>query len=242
MKRLNLLVSALIFLFCTAAQAAEITVFANESMPQCGLVDGKPAGMAVDILNAVTAEGGPTFKYDFSQPWARAQVAVHETAGATIIPLTRTTEREASHKWIGNLFDNPTRLFTLGRADGPIKTIDEAKGMSIGVMRGSSVEQSLKQLGFTHIEAVQNDELAAKMLAAGRIDAWAGAEYVQRYLFAKAGGDSSKLQQGPLLGQTSQIYIAGDVKYPDADAKAITDGVEKLRSSGKLAAILKKYQ
>jgi polar amino acid transport system substrate-binding protein len=240
-KKLSAVVSVLFILCGTAAQASEITVFANESMPQSGMVDGKATGMAVDILNAVTAEGGPTFKFDFSQPWARAQAAVHETAGSAIIPLTRTPEREPNYKWIANLFDNPNRLFSAGRP-APIKTLDEAKGMSVGVMRGSSVEQVLKQLGFTHIEVVANDELAAKMLAAEHIDAWAGAESVQRYLFSKAGGDSTKLQPGPLLGEPPQIYIAGDTKFPDADAKAIADGVEKLRSSGKLAAILKKYQ
>ena len=241
MKISSLVVSALIFLSCTTANAREITVLANESMPQSGLVDGKATGMAVDILNAVTADGGPSFKFDFSQPWARELVAVHETQGVAIIPLTRTPEREANFKWIANLFDNPGRLFSVGRA-APIKTLDEAKNLSVAIMRGSSFEGWLKQNGFTHIEPVQNDELIAKMLAAGRIDAWAGAEYVQRYLYAKTGGDSSKLQQGPLLGEATQIYIAGDANFPEADAKAIADGVAKLRSSGKLAEIMKKYQ
>lgn len=241
MKIGGLVLSALIFLSCGAAEASEITVLANESMPQSGTVDGKPAGMAVEILNAVTAEGGPSFKFDFSQPWARALVAVHETPGVVIIPLTRTAEREANFKWIANLFDNPGRLFSVGRA-APIKSLDEAKGLTVGIMRGSSFEASLKQLGFTHIEVVQNDELIAKMLSVGHLDAWAGAEYVQRYLFTKVGGDASKLQQGPLLGEPPQIFIAGDVKFPEADAKAIADGIAKLRANGKLDAIIKKYR
>jgi polar amino acid transport system substrate-binding protein len=241
MKILRLVTSALIFLSFTVAHANEITVLANESMPQSGVADGKPTGIAVDILNAVTAEGGPTFKFDFSQPWARALVAVHETPGVLIIPLTRTPEREANFKWVAALFDNTGRLFSVGRA-APIKTLDEAKDLTVGIMRGSAFEKALKQLGFSHLEAAQNDELNAKMLAAGHIDAWAGSELVQRYLFAKTGGDSSKLQQGPLLGDPPQIYVAGDKNFPEADAKAIADSVDKLRSSGKLDAILKKYR
>jgi ABC-type amino acid transport substrate-binding protein len=240
MKTLGLLLSVFVALSCSSVQAKEITVLANESMPQCGVVDGKPTGMAVDILNAVTAEGGPTFKFDFSQPWARALVSVHETPGVAIIPLTRTAERESSFKWIADLFGNPGRLVSVGPK--PIASLDEAKGLTVGIMRGSSFESSLRQLGFSKLEVVQNDETAAKILAAGRIDAWAGAEYVQRYLFTKTGGDSSKLQMGPLLGTPPQIFIAGDVNFPDADAKAIADGVAKLRASGKLDAIMKKYQ
>jgi ABC-type amino acid transport substrate-binding protein len=114
--------------------------------------------------------------------------------------------------------------------------------LTIGVMRGSSFEQGLKDLGFTNVQAFPNDEFCSKMLAAGRIDGWAGAEIVQRYLFTKTGGDSSKLQQGPLLGSVPKIFVAGDVKFADADAKAIADAMEKLRSSGKLEAIMKKYQ
>jgi polar amino acid transport system substrate-binding protein len=240
MKPSSAVLAALIVLGSAAAHGGEILVFANDSMPQCGLVNNKPAGLAVDILNAVTAEGGPTFKFDFSQPWARAQVAVHETPGTMIIPLTRNPEREAHYKWVARLFDNGSRLFSVGRP-APIKTLAEAKGLGVGIMRGSVFEQTLTKAGFTHLVAVPKDELAAKMLADGKVEAWAGSELVQRYLFAKIGQDPAKLQAGPSLGETSQIFIAGDLRFPDADAKAVSDGVEKLRRNGKLDAILKRY-
>jgi ABC-type amino acid transport substrate-binding protein len=218
----------------------EILVFANESMPQCGMVDHKPAGLAIEILNAVTAEGGPSFKYDFSQPWARAQAAVHDNPGTLIIPLTRNAERESKYKWVARLFDNGAHLVSVGRP-APIQSIDEAKGLGVGIMRGSIFEGYLGKAGLTQLVIVPKDELIAKMLVEGKVDAWAGADLVTHYLFGKIGQNPSRLQQGPQLGEAGQIYIAGDVNLPEADAKAIADGIEKLRHNGKLEAILKRY-
>jgi methyl-accepting chemotaxis protein len=218
----------------------EILVFANESMPQCGMVDHKPAGLAVEILNAVTAEGGPSFKFDFSQPWARAQAAVHDNPGTLIIPLTRNSEREPNHKWVARLFDNGAHLVSLGRP-APIKSIDEAKGLGVGIMRGSIFEDYLGKSRFTNMVVAPKDELIANMLVQGKVDAWAAADLVIHYLFSKIGQNPANLQRGPQLGEAGQIYLAGDVHFPEADARAIADAMEKLRHNGKLEAILKRY-
>src|SRR4051794_34717540 len=103
MKRACLLFAVSLGWGMASATASEVTVLGNDSMPYCGLLNGKPAGMAVDILNTVTRNGGPTFKFDFSAPWSRSQVLVHEQPGTAIIPLTRTSEREPKYKWIAEL-------------------------------------------------------------------------------------------------------------------------------------------
>ncbi|MDR3672324.1 MAG: methyl-accepting chemotaxis protein [Holophaga sp.] len=218
----------------------EILVFANESMPQCGMVDHKATGLAIEILNAVTAEGGPAFHYDFSQPWARAQAAVHDNPGTLIIPLTRNAEREPRYKWVARLFDNGAHLASLARP-APIPSMDEAKGLAVGIMRGSIFEDYLGKAHFTNRVVAPKDELIAHMLVEGKVDAWAGADLVMHYLFSKIGQNPAKLQQGPQLGEAGQIFIAGDVHFPEAEAKAIADGIEKLRHNGKLDAILKRY-
>jgi polar amino acid transport system substrate-binding protein len=223
-----------------AAGPVTITVLANESMPQSGLVQGKPAGMAVDILNAVTTQGGPAFRFDFSRPWARALREVHERPDLAIIPLSRAPEREADFRWIAELFENDGRLLSLKRA-APIRSLDEARDLHIGVLRGSVFEPWLRQHGFTHVEAQTDDAFNVRKLKAGHIDAWAGSESVQRYLFASTGGDPAQLQQGPRLGKPPEIYIAGDRRFPEAEARAIAEGVAKLRRSGRLAAILRSY-
>jgi polar amino acid transport system substrate-binding protein len=232
--------SAWVALALPAAGPRTITVLANESMPQSGLVEGQPAGMAVDLLNAVTAQGGPAFRFDFSRPWIRALRDIHARPDLAIIPLTRAPEREADFRWIAELFENDGRLLSLQRA-APIRSMDEARDLRVGVLRGSVFEPWLRQHGFSHLEAETDDTFNARKLKAGHIDAWAGSESVLRYLFASTGGDPAQLQRGPRLGRAPQIYIAGDRRFPEADARAIAEGVAKLRKSGRMAAILRKY-
>ncbi len=233
-------VGATVVLAGTAAEAAPIKVLGNESMPFDGMVDGKPAGMAVDILNAVTADGGPAFEFDLSLPWARAQAVVHEQPGTAIIPFTRTAEREPKYHWIAELFDYHCRLVTYGRP-APLRSIDEAKGLTITVPRGSPFIPMLTQLGMP-IEEGKDDTVNVHKLLAGHVGAWAVAEYVGQYLYVQAGGDPAAMQMGPTLGEASHIFIAADPSFPEADAKAIADGVARLRASGKLDAILAKYK
>ncbi|HWK45180.1 MAG TPA: transporter substrate-binding domain-containing protein [Stellaceae bacterium] len=225
----------------TGAQASEIKVLGNESMPFCGLVDGKPAGMAVEILNAATREGGPSFSFDFSAPWAREMVQIHETTTLAIIPFTRTPEREALHKWIAELYPYKGHLVTVGRAT-PLKSIEEAKDLDVGVLNGSALQPVVTKLEFTKLQTVANDEINARKISAGRLEAWVVSQYVDKYLYAKIGQDPAQLQYGPDLGSEYHIYIAADLAFPEADAKSIADAVARVRASGELDRILQKYR
>jgi len=235
------MVGTLLSLFTTIAQASDVKVLGNESMPYCGLVEGKPAGLAVDMLNAATREGAPRFEFDFTIPWTRAQLLVHEQPTLAIIPFTRTAEREKNYKWIADLFSFTNRVVTVGRAT-PLKTIEEAVDLETGILNGSAFVPIATELGFKKLRFVTTDLINAKKLAAGHLDAWIISQYQERYLYAQVGGDPAKLQMGPALGETRHIYIAADLKFPDAEAKAIYDAVERLRAKGELEKILQTYR
>ena len=241
MKLAYLLAFAVLAMAASVAQASEIKVLGNESMPFCGMVDGKPAGMAVEILSAATREGAPGFSYDFSAPWSRSQAQVHEQTTLAIIPFTRTPEREKQYRWIAELFPYQSRLVTVGRAS-PLTSIEEAKDLEVGVLNGSSAIPVLTQLGFTRLQTVANDDLNVRKFAAGRLGAWAVSQYVDAYLYAKAGKDPSQLQYGPGLGSEFHIYIAADPAFADVDAQSISDAVARIRASGELDRILQKYR
>ena len=241
MKIANFLAGMMLSLVATAGQASEVKVVGNESMPFCGMVDGKPAGMAVEILNAATKEGGPSFSFDFSAPWARSQVQIHEQTNLAIIPFTRTPEREAQHKWIAELYPYKGHLVTVGRPT-PLKTIEEAKDLEVGMLNGSALQAVVAKLGFSKVQTVANDEVNARKISAGHLGAWVVSQYVDKYLYTKIGQDPAQLQYGPDLGDEYHIYIAADLAFPDADAKSIADAVERVRASGELDKILQKYR
>lgn len=225
----------------TMAQASEVKVLGNESLPFCGMEDGKPTGMAVEILNAATREGGPSFSFDFSVPWTRAQAQVHEQTGLAIIPFTRNAEREAHYKWIAELFPYKVHLVTIGRP-AALKTIEEAKDLDVGVLNGSSALPLVTKYGFSKVQTVVNDDINVRKISAGHLGAWVVSQYVDRFLYAKIGGDPAKLQYGPDLGDEYHIYIAADVAFPNADAQSIADAIGRTRASGELDRILQKYR
>ena len=223
------------------AQASEVKVVGNESLPFCGMVDGKPAGMAVEILNAATREGGPSFSFDFSVPWSRAQAQVHEQTGLAIIPFTRNADRETHYKWIAELFPYKVHLVTVGRP-AALKTIEEAKDLDVGVLNGSSALPLVAQFGFSKVQTVATDDINARKMSAGHLGAWVVSQYVDRFLYAKIGDDPAKMQYGPDLGDVFHIYIAADPAFSSADAKSISDAIERVRASGELDRILLKYR
>lgn len=240
---IHALFGPLFALYASASQATEILVYGNDSMPFCGMENGQPAGMAVEILNAVTAAGGPKFRFDFSLPWTRAQMEVQSANNelVAIIPFTRTESRENKYRWITVLFEDNVRLVSVGRS-APLKTVDEAKELNVGILHGSAHEPKLKEMGFSRVEAVRNDEMNARKMHMGRLDAWLVSSFVDKYMYRKIGADPAVLQYGPLLGNSTQIYIAAAPGFPDEYAKAIADGVQRLRANGKLEQILNKYR
>jgi ABC-type amino acid transport substrate-binding protein len=241
MNFINICSGLVLCLVTAMAQASEVKVLGAESMPFCGAVDGRPAGMAVEILNAATREGGPGFSFDFAIPWPRAQAQIHEQTHLAIIPFTRTDEREANYKWIVELFPSRFHLVTVGRAES-LKNVDEARDLEVGVLNGSAVISTMTKLGFTKIQAVANDDINVRKISAGRLDAWVVSQYVGKYLSTKIGQDSSKLQYGAEVGDEVHVFIAADPAFPDSDAQSIRNGVERVRASGELLRILQKYR
>jgi hypothetical protein len=139
----------------SSLQAAEVLVYRNESMPWCGTVDGKDAGIAVDILNAITENGGPKFKF-ISVPWKRAQNLIHMNKGTALIPFTRTATREKNHTWVIKLVPNQIRLTSARKPTSQVSipstlTLANSKSLNIGIVRGSAIIPAMKEMGFTKL-------------------------------------------------------------------------------------------
>jgi len=135
--------------------ASEILVYRHETMPWCGTVDGRDAGVTVEILEQITLHGGPSFTYQ-SVPWKRAQIMVQKHKGTAIIPLTRTPTREALYSWIVPLVPNQIRLTFYNKSkknSALIKSLslEHASELSVGVLRASSVIPTLEKIGFANI-------------------------------------------------------------------------------------------
>ncbi len=225
--------------------ASEVLVYRNESMPWCGTVGGKDAGITIDILNAVTSNGGPKFKFK-SVLWHRAQTFVQQNKGTCIIPFTRTATREKNHTWIIKLVPNQVRLTTARNpiikvSIPPRLTLDNAKPLAIGIIRGSALIPHMKASGFVKLYEVGTAERLAKMLKAGHIQAMAESKGVDNYAWNQIGEKDDELIVGPNVGEIKYIYLAAALNFPPEITENIRNAMSKVRESGALEAILNKW-
>jgi len=229
----GLLLVVVYFLFAVELKASEVLVLGNESMPFCGLVDGKPAGLVVDLLEQVTKHGGPKFNYELGLPWKRAQLMVAQSGHTptVIVPITRTKSRENNYLWIQELLTHEIYIHTYDRPS-PLRTIEEARKFPVNVILGSSIIPTLKTIGFKRLKERTNALLMATMLADKAITAVAESRIVHRYYWSIAGRHLNEIQLGPKVGNSYTIYIAGNKTFPQDIAEQIKQAFARALLSG----------
>ena len=246
MKRLMCLVFVIGMLWVGIVHASDVVVvLAHEFMPFNGLVTAKDgskqaAGMTFDILEESVKYGAPQFVHKYGLPWKRAQFMLYQAGDSptATVPFTRTPKRETSYTWIAELFPYDFRLATYKRRT--TLTIEEAKSLEIGIVRGSANIPFLRQLGVANIQEVTSPLQNAQKLAVGRIDAIATGQYIDTYYWRKIGMEVKDLQFTPL--EKRHIYIAGNLKFPSDIARRIHNAVRLMRENGTLQDILARWE
>lgn len=69
-----------LLLAASLVSAETIEVYALEAMPYCGSEQGRASGLAVEILQAASRYGAPSFHFRFDVPWLRAQELIQRRA------------------------------------------------------------------------------------------------------------------------------------------------------------------
>ncbi|PTN33913.1 ABC transporter substrate-binding protein [Desulfonatronum sp. SC1] len=223
--------------------AGEVLVYGLNAMPFCGVVDGKPVGIAVEILNEATNYGAPVFVFDMNVPWTRAQMQLQQPGNEmhAIIPFSRTTQREENFKWIGELIRTQYHIYSYGRPE-PIKTMEEAQQLAVGVVRAHAIIPILERAGITNLDMAHDAEINALKLQAGRFDTIADSDFIALYNWKKIGQDTRELLVGPAIGEYTRVYIAASLNFPDEIAKRIADALEKMHSDGKMQEIINRWR
>lgn len=169
-------------------------------------------------------------------PNARALHDVPLLSNTLIVPLARLKEREADYTWIARIVTVERAFFSAGKK---VQSFAEAKKQfkMIGVERGSAAGSILRAHGFPadRLVDIPLDAVAAKMLRAGRIDAWLG--------IIHAGDESHPdLVKSPVPGASTEQYLACS-KACDADlVKKLADAVKAMEADGTIGRIEGSYR
>jgi polar amino acid transport system substrate-binding protein len=241
---LSTLLLSILLLCAITARAEVVEVYALEAMPYCGSAQGRPDGLAVEILQAASRQGGPEFRFRFDVPWLRAQELIQRPGNelSAIIPFSRTAPRETQYRWLAELFLTQSRFYSYQRP-APLASMDEAKSVKIGVVRGHALIKVLQNAGIEQQDTGATDAgNNVRKLFYRRFDTIADSDLIVRYHWKNSGYPADALQEGAAIGPPTGVYLAAGLNFPEQTAQRIQQAMDRLQSSGELAHILARWQ
>lgn len=225
------------------AKAETVEVYALQAMPYCGTILGRPTGLAIEILQAASRYGAPDFHFRFDVPWRRAQEMIqlqgNELSG--IIPFSRTPQRETSYRWLARLFLTQSHFYSY-QLPHPIASLDEARKVEIGVVRGHALISELQAAGFSLLDTgAANAGSNVRKLYYKRVVSIADSDLIVRYYWKTMGYPDDALQEGAAIGPSTGVYLAAGLHFPNDTEQRIHKAFVRLQSSGELARILARW-
>ena len=215
-----------------------IKVVASEFPPLTTNEGGQPGGVVLEVVREAGKRAGIALEFSFL-PWQRAQLETQTRKDMLIIPFTRTPSREAQYQWVAPVLEFHTVLVTLAT---PPSSIEEARTLVIGYVRGTSFKDEAEQAEFPYVEETNDDLTNAKKLKLGRIGAWVTTDLMAHGVYRQAGYDPAELKYGPNLGPVKISYVAASHEFPKEIAKKIANAIDQMRADGSYGAIVKRYR
>ncbi len=222
-----------------AAETSPAPVFACNDFPPHKLavpVDGH-RGYDIDILTEALASQGIAPETVF-YPWQRALQMAEGGRVDGLCSCSFRPERAETLLFSESIGDVGIGLFSrIYRASQPL-TIENLRGLSVGVVRGYSLAEDLKNTGAVVVD-VSSDDTGLRMLEQGRIDAYYGYRDTVRYL---SRGDRTALAY--VVVRSSPYYICVSRGRPGAAAllDQINRGILSLMQQGTLDRFREPYR
>jgi polar amino acid transport system substrate-binding protein len=222
----------------SSAAESSITVVAAEFPPLTTSAGGQPGGVVLEVVREAGRRAGIALEFSFL-PWQRAQLETQSRNDVLIIPFTRTPGREADYQWVAPVLEFHTVLVTLAK---PPSSIEEARRLVVGYVRGTSFKDEVEQEAFPYFEESNDDLTNAKKLKLGRIGAWITTDLMAHGVYRQAGFDPAELKYGPNLGPIKVSWVAASRNFPKEIARKIAGAIDQMRADGSYQAIVKRYR
>jgi len=151
--------------------------------------NGTPAGLAIDLLAAVTREAGDGIPAGDIRivPLNEGLSTVRNTTGAVIFSIARTPGRENDYRWIGPFATYSIVLFSLRDRNITSLSAGELRDYTIGAVTSDVSVEKLAELGVSPEHIVTNPDPAElfRMLDEGTIDLVASGDIAGEYFMKK---------------------------------------------------------
>ncbi len=243
MRKFIFLLALLFNLPGQAQPAAEgqIKWVSAELPPYLWLQHNVPQGYVYELITAMSAQLGR--KPDLSiYPWVRAIKMTKEGQNYGVFPLDRTADRESSFKWLIHLGTAPNRFF--GKRPGSVNienaTLEQLRGLRVGIVRGSSLEKDLHAQNFRNIQYEKDYQSLLKLLQLGGLDAVYSGYAIMTSAIEEYGFRLEDFSTGLNMG-SAELYMASSMNVSEDEERAWRNAYEVLQKDGTVQKLRKKY-
>lgn len=206
----------------------------TESTPYGYLRDGKPVGPANELVEMSLQRAGLSDYRISIYPWARSYDMALKEPNVLIYLIARTPPREALFKWAGEFIRIQYHFYKLkDRQDIVVRTLDDARTYSVGVMRDDVRHQYLQAKGFNKLvisgENIDNfRKLVSRQVQLVPLPDRDAAQLCEDTKF-----DCSGLERVYTLDELStSLYMAYSRSTPDELVARTRSAFEKLKAEG----------
>ena len=237
----------LLFTLPAAAQSLDdLTLITEEYPPFNFTEDGVHRGIATDALIEILAAAGSlkSHKDVASIPWARGYHIAQNAPNILLYSVTRTEAREKLFKWVGPIVEADIMLLQKTshhlKIDNP-EQINTQK-LRVGVVLDDVGEQLLKeqQVNERQIFPLNKGRYLAQMLMENRVDLAAYDKMVLFWNLKQLGANPADYSSVYTL-KKSGYYYALSLDVDDSLVAKLQKELDRLKSTGRLAAIIKSY-
>jgi PAS domain S-box-containing protein len=216
----------------------EPLIFAGDQSyaPIESLQDGRPEGLNIDVLQALSKAMGRTISIQLMQ-WNEAQEKVLKGEADALTIMSPSEERRTLYDFSDTTLTLHHSIFI--KSDTmTIHKVKDLEGKRVGVTRGGFPRKILERNSRIQLVFIEDYREGYKFLISGTIDAVGADTWVGAYTIQKHGIRGVKTAGEPFSIRPSSIAVKkGNVKL----LHDINAGIKKLRNDGTIEQIIDKW-
>jgi polar amino acid transport system substrate-binding protein len=245
MIALRLMLVSLILLSTHIAEvmaSEDQLVLRSQSVPPVSFLDdGQPAGLAIDIIDALMAQTGTTAEVVIGD-WHEAYTRALEPGQHGVFSTVMTPERKPLFQWVGPIVLIETVMFSRIDDDRVIHNLDQARSVpAIATVTDYYSDELLRQAGgFDNIQRFADERAALNALLDGRVDLMVGVNVAMAELLRAEGLSNDALRR--VFSVSSDLaYLAFSPAVEAQQVEAWQQALDQLKAEGTFAEIYQQW-
>lgn len=217
------------------AAADQFTVVSNILPPIKFTRNGKPIGIAVDILKRIARDTDLELDSNAFQfiPWNQAYDMTRDQPRTICLAMARTPDREELFKWVGPIYTTRLGLIAEKTRDVVVGSLEDAHRYSIASVIDSAPEKILLREGYPESRLIRRARVedSLTLLTSRQVDMFAFAKSPTLFAIMDAGQDPSRYRMVLEL-MTVDLYLAFNKTTSDDLIKQLQAALDAMKLPG----------